>query len=182
MAFDEFNCAHQGLWSWLQRAAVCSELLLEVFKGHGGLSVSDIGCGDGKLEPILRQCGLAQTYQGYDIRPQSDKVVPFDVHKDILPQGADLIVMLGVIEYLNDLPSVLASLATRAPYLVISHVIKQSAEYTPERCKELGWLNHLSRDELIACLNSATYDVMQDRMDKENKTILIACRSRNFTA
>lgn len=182
MAFDEFNCAHQGLWSWVQRAEVCAELASEIFKGQGELRVSDIGCGDGKLEPILRKCGLVRTYQGYDIRPQSDKVIPFDVHTDILPVGSDLIVMLGVIEYLSDLPTVLKSLSVRAPYLVVSHVIKQSAEYTPERCKELGWLNHLSREELTACLNSAQYDVIQSRMDKENKTILIGCRSRHFTA
>jgi hypothetical protein len=181
MTSNEFNCAHQGLWSWMQRAEVCADLLLDIFPSGEGVAVSDIGCGDGKLEPLLRKGGLVRTYQGYDIRPQSDKVIPFDVHKDQLPKGFDVIVMLGVIEYLNELPTVLTALSAQAPYLVLSHVIKQSDEYTPERRKELGWLNHLSRDELTSCLATANYDVMQARMDKENKTILIACRSRIFT-
>jgi len=180
MTANEFNCAHQSLWSWVQRAEVCAELLSDIFHAGDGIAVSDIGCGDGKLEPLLRKLGLVRSYQGYDIRPQSDKVIQFDVQKDNLPKGSDVIVMLGVIEYLNELPSALAALSARAPYLVLSHVIKQNDEYTPARRKELGWLNHLSDDELTACLARANYDVIQKRMDKEDKNILIACRSKNF--
>lgn len=180
MAVSTFNCSDQTQWSWVQRAEVCLDLVVDVLPKHCSGVLADIGCGDRKLLRALEGRGLQIRYQGYDLNPQSEEVEAFDVRRDLLPSEIDLAVMLGVTEYLEDLPAVLRSLSSQAPRLILSHVIRQSDEYTPERRAKLGWLNHLSRDELREIVQNANFEVLGERMDLENKTLLLACQSTLF--
>lgn len=141
------------------------------------LSIADIGCGDQKLRGALLTQGVDCHYCGYDLLPQSSEVMPFDVRTDALPHKHDVLVMLGVIEYLEALPSVLTSLARQAPYLVVSHVIRQDDTYSPQKCAELGWLNHLSQNEIEQLLGASGFIVQEHLLDAKGTTILFSCKS-----
>ena len=174
-----FNCADQTTPTWRQRADVCAELLTVLVPARGmPLQLADIGCGDQKLRDSLRARGVSMDYTGYDLLPQTSDVHRFDVRSDLLPRQHDVAVMLGVIEYLQDLPVALGRLARQVPYLVLSHVIRQGDTYTPDMLAKLGWVNHMERSELEAQLARSGYAITAQRMAPDGRTMLFACESR----
>jgi hypothetical protein len=173
-----FNCDDQGTLAWRQRADACVALLRSIVSPCDGLlSLADIGCGDQKLRDALRVHGVQCRYQGYDLLPQSLEVHCFDVRRDSLPKIHDIAVMLGVIEYLRNLPEVLMALAPRVPYLIVSHVFRQNGLYTAERLAELGWLHHLSEKELDGILTNSGFSVIERCIAPDTRTLLLSCRS-----
>ena len=177
-----FNCNDQTAASWTQRAVVAVNLIKNIeLKNKHQLSVADIGCGDQKLRSALLAQGVDCHYCGYDLLPQSSEVTQFDVRSDALPHEHDVLVMLGVIEYLDALPGVLPSLSRQAPYLVVSHVIRKDDTYSPQKRAELGWLNHLSQDEIEQLLSASGYIVLDRQLDTEGKTMLFMCESAVYT-
>jgi hypothetical protein len=174
-----FNCADQATPTWRQRADVCAELLTGLVPARGApLQLADIGCGDQKLRDSLRACGVSVDYTGYDLLPQTSDVHRFDVRSDLLPRQHDVAVMLGVIEYLQDLPVALGRLARQVPYLVLSHVIRQGDTYTPEMLAKLGWVNHLALGELEELLSNSGYAESTHRLTPDGRTMLVVCVSR----
>lgn len=173
-----FNCADQTARSWLQRAEVCAGMVAAMAgRRSQPASIADIGCGDEKLLAALKACGLDCSYTGYDLLPQASHVHRFDVRCDVLPEGHDIAVMMGVIEYLPALEDVLRRLARQAPALVVSHVVRKGKAYSPERLVELGWVNHLGAEELEALLLRAGYAVIARRMTPDDKTLMLACEA-----
>lgn len=174
-----FNCKDQGNLTWWERAELCADLLASLELRPGlEVSIADIGCGDQKLLEAIRRRGLLCRYQGYDLLPQDRDVVQFDVRSDVLPNAYEVVALLGVVEYLEQVELVFASLARQAPWLLLSHVIQQGEYYTAERLAELGWRNHLTSKELIRMLDRAGLTVVRRGMTSDNRTLLLACRSR----
>ena len=177
-----FNCADQATATWFERAQVCADLVGSIPCQLGTpLSLADIGCGDQKLRNALEPRGLLFSYSGYDLLPQTPDVDMFDVRRDALPRKHDVAIMLGVIEYLADLATVLAGLARDVRYLVVSHVVRQNDEYSAEHLTALGWLNHLAAGQLESMLKSSGFLVMDGRMTPDGKTKVFLCRSAAFS-
>lgn len=173
-----FNCDDQETLTWRQRADACVGLLRSiVFPCDGLFSLADIGCGDQKLRDALRMNGVQCRYQGYDLFPQSPEVHCFDVRCDSLPKIHDVAVMLGVIEYLPNLPEILMGLAPQVPYLIVSHVFRQNGLYTAERLAELGWVHHFSEKELDGILTNNGFSVLERCTAPDTRTLLLSCRS-----
>lgn len=173
-----FNCADQATLTWLQRADMCADLLASIAPGLGTLSLADVGCGDQKLRDSLSAHGLPFVYSGYDLLPQTPDIRRFDVRHDVLPRGHDVVVMLGVIEYLSGLSNAIGRLARRAPHLVLSHVIRNGDTYSKDKLAELGWINHLTTEELENVLARCGYSITARRLTPDGRTVLVACASR----
>ena len=174
-----FNCADQATPTWVQRAAVCADLLAAMFPAKGAvMSLADVGCGDQKLHGSLHERGLSVIYTGYDLLPQAPEVRRFDVRCDTLPPGHDVVVMLGVIEYLSDVSGAIGRLASSVPFLVLSHVIRQEASYNQAELAELGWINHLSEEELESMLAASGFAISDRRFSPDGRTLLVASVSR----
>jgi hypothetical protein len=174
-----FNCADQRTPTWQQRAEVAAELLAGV-PGRSGapLVVADIGCGDQKLRAALRARGAAFAYRGYDLLPQAADVERFDVRADALPRPHDVAVLLGVLEYLEDLSSVLARLAAQVQWLLVSHVVRQDGGYSAAQLRALGWHQHLAAGELERLVQHAGAVVIERRTAPDGRTLLWLCRSQ----
>lgn len=181
MAKPGFNCGDQALPPWWERAELCANYLGRVSRLLGRpVDVADIGCGDQKLKIALSRLGVMGKYRGYDLLPQSDDVTRFDVREDELPSGGDAIVMLGVLEYIDNIDDVLSRAAQSAPYLLISHVVKNGGHYSEEQLKALGWVTHLSEFELGGKLGLYGFSFQEYKLIDENKTLVVLCKSERF--
>ena len=177
-----FNCNDQSNHTWHERAELCAELLASLDdRPRQGFSLADIGCGDQKLREALRRKGLMCRYQGYDILPGSQDVVCLDVQSDDLPSRYDVVVLLGVVEYLEHAEDVFASLALQARWLLLSHVVQEGEYYTEARRAELGWRTHLTKDQITKMLEKSGLAVVRSDMTSDDRTLLMVCRSLRFT-
>lgn len=176
-----FNCHDQDNPTWRERAELCAELVGQLkFPASQVVALADIGCGDQKLREALLQKGIKCHYQGYDLFPQSLDVIQFDLQSDVLPRTYDVVVLLGVIEYLEQLARVLAALATQTSCLVFSHVIRRDDYYTQARLTELGWLNHFTAAEIGQLVEDQGLTVTRRDLTTDQRTLLMACQSRRF--
>ena len=176
-----FNCNDQSTAIWHERAALCADVLASLdCRQDRELSIADVGCGDKKLQQALHRKGFTCRYQGYDILPQTREVLRFDVQTETLPSTYDVVVLLGVVEYLEHPERVFASLAQQAPWLLLSHVIRQGDYYTDARRAELGWRNHFTTEEITGMLKRSGLSVVRGEMTSDNRTLLMACRSLRF--
>jgi len=97
---------------WDQRARLAAEWL------QAEESVADIGCGLMTLEPFLP---AATTYVPMDLVRRDDRTLVVDLARERIPQVAcSAAVLLGVLEYLDDIGFVLRQL-TQFPKGVISY-------------------------------------------------------------
>ncbi len=176
-----FNCHDQANPTWRQRAELCAELVgLLKFPTNQVLALADIGCGDQKLREMLGQQGIHCRYQGFDLLPQTPDVMQFDVRSQVLPGRYDVAVLLGVIEYLERIDHVFASLSLQVPWVVVSHVIRKDEYYTQTRLADLGWRNHFTEAEIGQLLESNGLTILQHVMTADNRTLLMVCHSQRF--
>jgi hypothetical protein len=173
-----FNTGDQKQPSWLDRARHAAALVKAIPARTGSpLVLADVGCGDMKLKRVLHDEGIAPDYRPYDLVPQAPEVTPLDIQLQDLPHRCDAVVLLGVVEYLASLPAVLARLAGRTRYLVVSHVVSDYSKYTPERLAELGWKHHLARADFGRMLSDAGFRIEQETVTANGRTVLWLCRS-----
>lgn len=175
-----FNCNDQSNPTWQERAERCAELVASLDCASEAFALADIGCGDQKLRQAIQRRGLTCCYQGYDLLPQHGDVVRFDLRSDTLPRQYDVAALLGVVEYLDGVEQVVASLASQVPWVLLSHVIRQDGYYTDARRSELGWRNHFTKDEIFRMLEVNGLTVVHCDMTSDNRTLLMACRSQRF--
>lgn len=169
-----FNTENQALASWLDRAERCADLIQAV-RIPGEADLADIGCGDEKLRGALERRGLTVNYQGFDVRPQAESVIPFDADREDLPRPFHLVAALGLIEYLNALPAFLRRMRRSCSHLALSHVASDLSYYSPADLERLGWRNHLSRGEVEELLGDAEFRVVGTRLTADRKTQIWMC-------
>ena len=178
---DYFNCRDQDRLVWLQRAEACANLIFKLFSKHtANLHIADIGCGDQKLKSALNKLYLQLDYQGYDLNPQSPEVVFLDISKESLPFFYEIGVMLGVIEYLENLQDIIINLSQQVNYLVLSHVIQQGNRYSVERLAQLGWRHHFTEMELEQLLNRCSLTIINRAMTPDGKTLIVVCQVNKY--
>jgi hypothetical protein len=170
-----FNLRSQADRDWSERAGICAELLAPVLSRYPSPTLADVGCGDRKLHRKLAETGLDVAYSGFDLRPQGPEVAAFDVERDDLPGRFDVAALLGVTEYLVDLPGSLARLGRHCDWIVLSHVLRGSQPPSPQRLAELGWHNHLDRAGLVRCMADAGLEPVEERLTPDARTLVVLC-------
>jgi Hypothetical methyltransferase len=172
---SSFNLDDQTRPSWFDRTEKCIDLIREVTPESGRLVISDVGCGDKKLARSLISRGLNIEYRPYDLIPQSSDVRRLDVQVECPDQGSDVVTMLGVAEYLDELHEILHRLARGTRYLIISYTASDFSSYTPERLKELGWRHHKSQAEFEGILTQAGLLIQKCVITDNRRTLLWLC-------
>jgi hypothetical protein len=177
-----FNVADQGAATWSGRAMACARLLAELPAARRpGATLADVGCGDGKLREALAALGLPIAWRGYDLHPQSADVARLDVRR-APPPPATVVALLGVADYVADLPALFASLAGAAEALAVSHVVRDERLYPPARRRELGWVSHVDADEFARLLVAAGWRVLVRERYDERRTQLLLCERAALVA
>jgi 2-polyprenyl-3-methyl-5-hydroxy-6-metoxy-1,4-benzoquinol methylase len=188
MRFFDFNTRNQKAKPWLDRAEKCADILMPLLlegekerrregekerRREGEKEIADVGCGDEKLCSMLKMREVDFSYQGFDLQPQSERVLSFDARKDYLPKRFDIVVSLGLLEYL-DIPAYLARVRLFCQHFVCSYVPSDRMPNQKER-SALGWVNYLTEHEIERLLSSANFTIVDRRLTNDEKTVLWRC-------
>lgn len=124
---------------WDDRSAQAARLVPE------GARVLEIGVGKGMFRAaVAGRC----RYLGADLNPLDAETLRLDLETDPLPEGPfDLIVLMGVLEYIHRFDEVAARLRGSGAALLISYCAIPGERVTPEVVsarRERGWVNDLS--------------------------------------
>ena len=137
--------------NWNKRAPFAAALCAD------GRCVCDIGCGMQTLRSLLPK-GIK--YLPADITKRTEDTAICDLNQRILPEqyllDADTVTLLGVLEYLFDVPWVLRSLHPFIKTLVASY---NPSDMIPSGRRERGWVNDFTLDELVRMIHGAEYVV-----------------------
>lgn len=145
--------------SWEPRTKRAAELV----PNHS--RVIEFGAGNRKLEQCLDPtcsyvpCDIADRGPGTIICDLNEKPLP-DLGVDVY----DVAVILGVLEYLRDVPSVLDWLAKQFRVCVISYVCVEFGRYSPRGIREsrrrlrAGWMNNYRKNEIRTLFQERGYD------------------------
>lgn len=122
--------------------------------------IADLGCGNRRLEAVLRaRLGRSHEYRGYDLHPQSSITHHVDLERELPPGPVDAAFLLGVVEYLLDVPALLSRLRAFAPVAVLSYVVSDSPVVLSRIERDrLGWRSHYSSEEMVNLLHHAGYE------------------------
>jgi hypothetical protein len=160
-----FNCADQHDPSWQERA----EAAVQLFAGSSSeraathrLAVADLGCGNERLQPVLqRSLGQELDYQGYDLHPQSARVIRLDLRAGLPARTFDVVFGLGVLEYLDDIPTFAVRLREISGAAVVSYVTTDLADsLAPAERRKRSWLTDYTRRELDTIFVDAGFDTV----------------------
>jgi hypothetical protein len=173
-----FNCGEQNDAAWVDRAEIAAEFISQASRSAAEpQTVADIGCGDGKLGRILQQRGENISYRGYDLVPQSEDFVRFDVDKNRLPE-CDIAVLLGVLEYSADVRVPLKMLQETTKILVISHAVSDHRKMSASALHRMNWKTHLSSANFSSALSDAGFTIIESRLTANQKSIVWYCAGR----
>jgi hypothetical protein len=157
---DEFEGAESWAtlkMTWDKRARIAGEWL------QTDLVVADIGCGLMTLEAYLPK---ATTYVPMDLLARDSRTLVFDLRKDPIPLiECDVAVMLGVLEYIDDVVPVLEQL-NQFPRSVISYNHFSSHDIVWKlglRPKLVTWRNRHTRFHFRRLLKLCGLQILRER-------------------
>jgi hypothetical protein len=138
--------------SWNSRAQIVAQYIPD------GARVLDIGCGKMVLEQFLP---LHCAYQPCDLVARDERTIICDLNKMEFPvdaiSRADIITLLGVIEYVIDLPALFSQLHASGRRVVVTyHTTNMTVGLNRNA---LGWLNNLSNNEIAKLFVDAGFSV-----------------------
>ncbi len=149
--------------AWDQRASVAADLI------PAGASVLDLGCGRMALERLLPP---ACTYVPCDLVARDPRTLVCDFNAGQFPEAASAthITVLGVLEYIYDLPAFLRRLRACGRPAVLSY---NPTDFTRHLNRtSLGWVNHLSLGELERALEEAGLSITLRLMIDQSQILL----------
>lgn len=136
-----------------------------------GTHVLDVGAGAMALRRFL---DTSVRYTPADIVAREPGCLVADLNQGQFPAGRfDYVTMLGVLEYLHDLPGVLRRARAAAPRAIFTYSLYAGGERDGRRA--LGWFNDFTATELSALLAEAGWQVSSVEAI-ENNQILLMCR------
>ncbi|CAL4869163.1 hypothetical protein MMA231_03454 (plasmid) [Asticcacaulis sp. MM231] len=144
----EAGCSDVKRWSladnfhgnWRDRAQTVAAMI------GAGDRVLDLGCGKMDLETALPAGCI---YLPSDLVARDDRTLVCDLNAGELPAvEADVVTMLGVLEYIHDPSALLVSIAQRWSTLILTY---NPSELDEGRDRLLhGWFNALTSAQLVA--------------------------------
>lgn len=145
--------------------------------------VIEFGAGNRRLEQYLDP---SCTYGASDIVDRGPGTIVCDLNRRPLPDlGADtydVAVILGVLEYLRDAPSVLDWLAEYVPFCVLSYVCAEANRYSLRGMREsvnrvrAGWMNSYRNEELRSLFRERGYALLQEESWENNRLFVFSQR------
>lgn len=145
--------------NWSNRAQIVANLI------PSGTTVLDLGCGMMDLEACLpADC----TYLPADLAPRDGRTLYCDLNSGEIPRvAADIVTMLGVIEYIHDPRQLFALLSDRWSSLILTYN-PADRDAGRDRRKH-GWFCNLTSAQMVeaaatagfALIGQATIDVHQ---------------------
>ena len=123
--------------------------------------VADLGCGTQILaEEIHEGC----VYAGYDVGKMNIKNIYIDLNKKFeLNEFYDVVVLLGVLEYLEDPISTVRRLKMYCNEVIISYVSAKNLHSSNIKIREgIGVKNHLTKIALTDCLRESDLAIIND--------------------
>jgi hypothetical protein len=170
-----YNLKDQKATPWHQRAIEASLMIRDYYNSTSPahFHLVDLGCGDKKLFTNLEAAKLNFKYTGYDLLPQSADVHPLDLNQNVFHHDADMTAILGVLEYINDVPSLLKKLNTLSPAIVLSYVVSDSGCYNEAARSHMQWKNNYSVNEIMEIVRASGYTVTSNKMLDNDRTLLL---------
>ena len=147
---ERWSDARQLDPAWEKRAVMAADFV------PAGSAVLDLGCGTMALERLLP---AGSRYIPCDVVERDERTILCDFNKNELPGscGATIVSVLGVLEYIYDVPAFLRKLKACNLPVVLSY---NPTDFTADLDRpSLGWVNHLSFEELISALYQAGFAV-----------------------
>jgi hypothetical protein len=139
--------------------------------------VCDIGCGMQTLRALLPR---RIRYLPADVAKRTDDTAICDLNQKQLPleylEAADTVTLLGVIEYIFDVPWVFESLSRFVETLVVSY---NPADMIDIDRREKGWVNDFRLDELVRMIVVAGYLVRDVNLVDPGQVIIRATVDRS---
>lgn len=159
-----FNCGKQGEWDERAEAAI---VLLQAHQdawgaGRNPLVIADFGAGNERLRPLLASTfGDANEYHPYDLHPQLPTTEALDVAREMPQRQFDLVICLGLLEYLPSIPALARSLREVCRFALVSYVTSDSpvAISRSEREKH-GWKTDLTAADLESAFGAAGFSAL----------------------
>ena len=138
-----------------------------------GLSIADIGCGDMSAEKVLNP----SAYLPIDrlARDERTRVVDLNGSGSEIPPdwlaNVELVLLLGVLEYLREPKRLLAQLASQSKRMIISYNVFEKRSHFRQTNPD-PWKSSLSDDDLRQVFATHGYDVEQ-RVDTGRQSIYL---------
>jgi hypothetical protein len=149
--------------------------------------VIEFGAGNRILERYL---DASCTYVASDIVDRGPGTVVCDLNRRPLPDLGksmyDVAVLMGVLEYLRDVPSVLDWLAKLVPVCVVSYACAKANGHSPRALVETvgrlrhGWMNNYRERELRSLFRERGFELVQDE-SWENQRLLVFSQRPSLT-
>jgi hypothetical protein len=159
--------------SWESRTEIAAALV------PNNSRVIEFGAANRVLERYLDP---SCTYAASDLVDRGPGTIVCDLNERPLPEfGADaydVAVIMGVLEYVRDVPSMIDWLATHFPVCVLSYACMQANGHRLrsrfERIGRLnrGWMNNYSEDELRGLFHDRDFVLMRND-DWENQRLFV---------
>ncbi len=144
---------------WEARSALAADLV------PAGARVLELGCGAMTLE---RHLPFGCAYQPCDVVARDERTIVVDLNADGIPEAAvaacDLVVMLGVWEYLFKPDEVFTALARAGRPVLCSYCPEELTAHLDRRA--LGWVNDFSLAAFLELARQSGYrPALQWRID-----------------
>ena len=152
--------------SWLGRTALAAQWI----PNH--TSVIDIGCG---LMELRKHLNASVKYLGLDVVSRDSNTIIVDLNIDSIPEiVCDYAVVLGVIEYLDDLSAFISKLKVFQRSIVsYNHTTLKDLRFSIFQTHLPDWKNHISKREFRKILGQSGLEILATRSVRWGETLYL---------
>jgi FkbM family methyltransferase len=161
-------------WRWADpyNMAEDAELRAELAAAHipARSRILDLGAGLMSMALLLK---AGSTYTPVDIIRYADATVLADLNDGQFPKGEwDCALTLELLEYIHDVPSLLARIRNVAGRLIFTYrCAEEGADPTPRRAR--GYFNDFHQEALLAMLDTAGWEIK--KVERHEPYTLFVC-------
>lgn len=128
-----------------------------------GSRILDLGCGKMLIEKYLHPLCI---YFPSDIVKRDERTLHCEINKGEIPSEinqVDIILLLGVIEYVFNIPTLLKTLERSKKKIIVSYCDTENSNFKEfNQRAEQGWVNSLSKSELRTQFDNAGLKVIAE--------------------